>query len=1001
MLRVGFFLLLLVFEWSRFQPLRADETPLPQQAATLLVRRCLECHSGNDPQGKLDLTSREMLIQGGDSGSAIDADAPLKSLLLTRVLADEMPPKKPLTAEEKQVLKSWVESRTPYAHTPLSPWQMTTPERAGLDWWSLKPLRNGKPPEALDSASARSPIDAFHQRDLRDAGLTPSPPADRRVLIRRLSFDLIGLPTTPEELDDYLADDRPDAADRLVDRLLASPHYGERWARHWLDVVRFGESNGFERDLPRPHAWHYRDWVIDAFNMDLPYADFVRGQIAGNSFAPDDPDTLKSTGFLVAGPHDTVVPVSERMRQTMRFDELEDIIGTVGQTFLGLTVNCARCHDHKFDPVSQTEYYQLAAVLAGVDHGEKAYVPQEVTVEQQSVRSRIAQLTATLRDQEMPLRKKILVARQKSVDEKSLPPVPFAAWDFTKGLPDQAGALPVALQGNAERTDDGLVVDGKAAFAVSPPLAKPLREKTLEAKVRLANLEQQGGGVMSVQSLDGGVFDAIVFGEQQPGRWMAGSNGFVRTQSFQGAAEVDADQEFTVIAVVYHADGMITGYRNGKPYGQPYKSSGPVMFEADKSQIVFGLRHAPAGGNRMLSGVIASARLYDRALTADEIAASAAAADVFVTEAELRELLTADEQAERTSRQQELQTLQHRETELSKHGPVKIYTAALTEPKPVHFLKRGNAAEPGDVVLPSSLSALSSDDRSFRLSAETKELARRTALAEWLASPNNALATRTIVNRLWHYHFGGGFIETPNDLGFNGGQPQHADLFEWLCSDFVRGDCGIKRFHRQVAASDVYRQSSRSRPEGLAKDAGNRLWWRMSPRRLEAEAVRDAMLRVSGELNETLGGPSYQDFHSYFFKGTQFYDPIDADDANVHRRTVYRMWARGGRSPFLDTFDCPDPSTTTPKRSVTTTPLQALSLMNNAFALRMAERLAGRVERENAANSQANIASVYRFAYARDPQKAEIAAAQTFITRRGLVEFCRAILNSSEFLYVE
>jgi hypothetical protein len=268
-------------------------------------------------------------------------------------------------------------------------------------------------------------------------------------------------------------------------------------------------------------------------------------------------------------------------------------------------------------------------------------------------------------------------------------------------------------------------------------------------------------------------------------------------------------------------------------------------------------------------------------------------------------------------------------------------------------------------------------------------------------SPQNPLSVRTIVNRLWHYHFGTGFVETPNDLGFNGGHPVHAELFEWLCGDFLRTGGGIKRFHRQAVTSSVYRQSSASRPDGIAKDAGNRELWRMSPRRLEAEAVRDAMLSAAGELNVTLGGPSYLDFNSYFFKGTQFYDPIDVDDANVHRRTVYRMWARGGRSPFLDTFDCPDPSTTAPRRSVTTTPLQALALLNNAFALRMAERLAARVELIAPAKPQANIEAVYRFAYGREPRESEIVAAQEFIQRRGLATFCRTILNSSEFLYVE
>jgi hypothetical protein len=972
------------------------DDPLPRRAAELLVRRCLECHSGTDPKGGLDLGTRAALVKGGESGPAIDEKDPVRSLLWQRVAADEMPPKKPLSKDEKELLRSWLAAEAPYEVDALSPWQFTTPERAGLDWWSLRPLRPVAIPDPLDRDSARSPLDAFHQRALKEAGLRASSPAKSQTAMRRVSFDLIGLPPTPEEIDEFLADERPDAYERLVDRLLASPHYGERWARHWLDVVRFGESNGFERDLPRPNAWHYRDWVIDAFNADLPYAEFVRRQIVGDLADPDGPDSLKSTGFLVAGPHDTVVPVSEKMRMSMRFDELEDILGTIGQTFLGLTIHCARCHDHKFDPVSQTEYYQLTAVLAGIDHGEKEYLPANVAQELAAMQPRIAELTIALREQETALRKKALGSRNKPADVPA-PPAPLAAWDFTKGLSDQAGVLNVTLHGSARQTDEGLVVDGQTAYAATSPLVKPLREKTLEAKVRLANLEQQGGGVMSVETLDGNVFDAIVFGEQQPGRWLAGSNGFVRTQSFQGEAETD--REFVVVAIVYQADGTIVGYRNGKAYGQAYRSAGLQPFDAEKSHLVFGLRHAPVGGNRMLAGVIASARLYDRALTAEEVAASAAAADVFVTEEELRKLLTDEERETRRRRQEELQRLRAREAMLAKDGPVKVYTAALAQPGPVHYLKRGNVADPGDVVAPASLAAVPGTARRFRLSTETPERERRAALAEWLVAPDNALAVRTVVNRLWHYHFGTAFIETPNDLGFNGGQPAQADLLEWLCGEFQRSGGGLKAFHRRVVTSGMYRQSSSARPECLAKDAGNRLLWRMSPRRLEAESVRDAMLFVAGELNETLGGPSYQDFHSYFFKGTQFYDPIDVDDANVHRRTIYRMWARSGRSPFLDTFDCPDPSTPTPKRSVTTTPLQALALLNNAFALRMSERLARRVE--GAANLQASIERVYRLAYGRAPRDEELTAAQRFIDRRGLVAFCRVVFNSSEFLYVE
>ncbi len=972
---------------------------LSEQVAEILVRRCLECHSGADPQGKLDLTSRENLLRGGDSGPAFDAHDKSRSSFWQRITDNEMPPKKPLPDDEKTLLRAWIDADAPYHVARLSPWQITTDHRAGLDWWSLQPLRSITPPAPLDPSAARSPLDAFHQHRLRGADLSASPPADPRVLIRRLTFDLLGLPPTPDEIDDFLADAHPDADERLIDRLLASPHYGERWARHWLDVVRFGESNGFERDLPRPNAWHYRDWVINALNADLAYPEFVRRQIAGNPRATDNAEATKSLGFLVAGPHDTVIPASDRMRQAMRFDELEDLLGTMGQTFLGLTVNCARCHDHKFDPVSQTEYYQLAAVLAGIEPGDNDFTPPAIVAELAGLRQQIDQLSKQLQDQESALRKKILANRNEQIPDGPSPPQSIASWDFTSSIDDQAGKLPVILHGTAKQSSQGLRFDGGTAYAATPPLPYALREKTLEAKVKLSHLQQQGGGVMSIQSLDGGSFDAIVFGEQEPGRWLAGSDGFTRTQPFQGPIETEVNQEFVILTQTYHADGTITLYRNGRPYGHPYRSNGPVTFEPQKTQILFGLRHSPPGNNRLLVGTVAAARLYDRALTAEEVAATAAAARVLIKEDEILAALSPEQRSRRTAVRAELDSLRAQEADLNRNGRIKIFTAVPTQPGPMHLLKRGNVADLGDQVVPAALSAVPAGEQSFRLPADAPENSRRDALADWLASPRNPLAVRTIVNRLWHYHFGAGFVDSPNDLGFNGGQPQHPELYEWLCREFLRANGSLKHFHRQVVASAVYRQASTSRPEALAKDAANRQLWRMSPRRLEAEAVRDAMLAAAGELNEAIGGPSYQDFNSHFFKGTQFYDPIDVDDANVHRRTVYRMWARSGRSPFLDTFDCPDPSTTTPKRSVTTTPLQALALMNNAFVLRMSDRLARRAEHD--ADSSAAITRVYRFAFGRPPEPAEITAAQKFITRQGLPAFCRAILNSSEFLYVE
>ena len=343
------------------------------EIAPLLAAHCLECHNASDKKGGLDLTQQATTLVGGDSGPALVAGNADESLLWQRIRDDEMPPKKPLAAAEKALLREWIAGGAVWGTTPIDRLRYTTSTRAGYDWWSLQPVRRREPPVVRDTAWPRTPIDHFVIAKLEEAGLAPTPPADRRTLIRRLSFDLTGLPPTPDEVAAFVADADPRAYERLVERLLASPHYGERWARHWLDLARFGESNGFEYDEPRRNAWPYRDWVIDALNRDLPFDEFARQQLAGDVLRPDDPEAIKATGFLTAGAYDTAGQnqQSVAMKAVVRQDELEDLVGTISQTFLGLTVNCARCHDHKFDPIRQSEYYQLTSALGGVRHGQR------------------------------------------------------------------------------------------------------------------------------------------------------------------------------------------------------------------------------------------------------------------------------------------------------------------------------------------------------------------------------------------------------------------------------------------------------------------------------------------------------------------------------------------------------------------------------------------------------------------------------------------------------
>ncbi len=617
--------------------------------APLLARRCLSCHSGPEPKGGLNLSQSESAMAGGESGAAILAGKPEDSLLWQRVAESEMPPEHPLSDVETKIVHDWIAAGAPWGADPIDPFQVTTESRAGYDWWALQPLRRPEVPQVSDPSWAINPIDAFVLAKLEQATLYPSPPASERVLLRRVFYDLCGLPPTLDDLRNVAATASAQRYEQVVDRLLGSPHYGERWARHWLDVVRFGESHGFEYNQPRDNAWHYRNWIIAALNGDMPYDRFVRWQLAGDVLHPDNASAVAATGFLVAGPHNTTKPSSNKMQMTMRQDELEDVVGTIGQTFLGLTINCARCHDHKFDPISQTEYYQLVAAVSGIDHGERPLPDAAVS----RARARIPELKKKLdrfrqqrRDIDQMARARVLADRKTGVVPVPTPPVPVASWDFASGLEDTVGSLHGEPIAGARLNTEGLVVDGES-YVQSEPLGFDLADKTLEAWVRLDGLEQRGGGVISVQTKDGATFDAIVYAEREPRRWMAGSEGFRRTESLQGSEETEAAEDFVHVALVYRQDGAIIGYRNGQPYGQPYKSQGLMQFKAGETVVVFGMRHSPPGSNKMLRGTIRRASLYDRALSADEIAVSASADGDYVSPQELTSYLSVEQRKQR------------------------------------------------------------------------------------------------------------------------------------------------------------------------------------------------------------------------------------------------------------------------------------------------------------------------------------------------------------------
>jgi hypothetical protein len=647
-----------------------------------------------------------------------------------------------------------------------TPAQTGGPRRAGADWWSLQPLQPVAVPTLDDTHRPINAIDHFILDRLKKENLPASPTADRRTLIRRLTFDLIGLPPTPHEVEAFVNDSSPGAYERLVDHLLDSPHYGERWARHWLDIVRYGESQGFERNKLRPNAWKYRDFVVEAFNSDMPYDQFVRWQLAGDVLEPDDPLAVIASGFLALGPYDLTAynNGTPPMRAFAREEELEGLVATVGQAFLGLTVNCARCHNHKFDPISQKEFYQFSAALGGTYQGDEREV---------------------LTDKGRPL-------AQKRVAELL-------------------------------REIDGLVAQEKSADEATKP--------GLAAK-----------------------------------------------------------------------------------------------------------RYRLASVVRLLEG-----------------------------------------------------------------GPV--HTTRPKQPGPWHILARGDYRQPRDVVGPGGIAALGGLSVDWQLAKDAPEAERRKALARWIADPRNPLTPRVIVNRLWAHHFGEGLVRTPSDFGFQGGLPSHPELLDWLAGQLVHPDNGtawsLKRIQRLIVTSAAYRQSSLSVPKAAQVDADNRLLWRQAPRRLEAEALRDAVLAVSGEIDLRMGGPGYRDFKVSSAGDNETYTVFDAVGGDFNRRSLYRTWLRTGTSPLLDLLDCPDPSVTTPRRTVTSTPLQALALLNNRFMEYHAEKFAERLRRDAPQGTPAQVRRAYDLAFARPPTDAEVAFGQRFAEKHGLTQLCLVLLNTSGFSYVD
>ncbi len=731
---------------------------------------------------------------------------------------------------------AWVLSANPREAPP----QFTEQQRA---WWAFQPPAAPEPP----ANGAANPIDAFVRARLAEKQIEISPPADKAALIRRASFDLLGLPPTPEQVEAFVNDDSPDAFARLIDRLLDSPHYGERWARHWLDLARYAESEGFKSDETRPNAWRYRDYVIEAFNADKPYDRFVQEQIAGDELWPESAEARIATGFNRHYADETSAAVLMQRRSEI----LLDITDAVGATFMGLTYGCAKCHDHKFDPLLQADYYRLQAFFANVTEDDEVVLLSE--------------------EEHAEYRRKL------------------AAWqEATREIRDEMQALMAEDRAEFERSELLRRSAETQAAYTKPPEQLTMYERLMLKKHRWA---------LSYVGSDEKLLPAI---------------------------EYDKKVRYKELAKEL------------------------AKFEAQRPGEL------PVG-----SGL----------------------------------------------------------TELGAEAP------------PTHVLSLADFAAPGQEVQPGFPSILDPSPARYRPTANGKSSGRRTALAMWLTDPDNPLTGRVMVNRLWHYHFGRGIVRTPSDFGAMGDRPTHPRLLDYLTREFIENGWSLKHMHRLMMTSETYRQSSAYREEAAQADPLNKLLWRFPPGRLEGEAIRDAMLAVSGKLDPRIGGPSvFPALPDGAFTPRGGWDTSQSE-ADQNRRSIYIFVRRNGRYPMLESLDMPDPHEACARRNTTTSAPQALALLNSRHTVEWARGFAGRVVERAGADPARQADEAYRLAYSRLPDAWEKDTALTFFDSQSriaaeraaagepiavpdglpagmsrgqgaaLTDFCHALLNSNEFVY--
>ena len=939
----------------------------------LLLQKCISCHGPDKQKAGLRLDSKSGWQTGGDRGPAIAPGKPDDSLLMKAVLGKDdvsrMPPKEPLSAREIEALKKWIAAGAPDPRDGAARIGGTTLDEA-KKWWSFQAVKRPVVPKGESN-----PIDAFLQQKLTAKKLSLSPLTDKRTLLRRVTFDLTGLPPSVEEVEAFLKDDSPEAFAKVVDRLLASPHYGERWGRHWLDLVRYADTAGETSDHPVPHAWRYRNWVIDSFNRDQPFDEFLKEQLAGDLLNETGPPE-KHAGRIVATGYLALARRFDFDSDKSMHLTHEDGIDTLGKAMLGLTLGCARCHDHKYDAITARDYYALYGIFESTRFSSpgcefrqapKDLVPLVLKSEWDRTvkpfQEKLAKLDADIRANDAGSRNHSHAVQAAFVKSRKVL--------STGEIPDGGEkSWPVA------ETD---VKPGEVIFLSITPLKNHGADST-QVEFEITDGKQQ-----KWNAADDLMNDFLA------GNPHADSHGHARTWYL-----IDTRGPVALLPEpVKDVSGKpgLHAWRNGDtPSVIVNAAKNPVdVWTKLPGRSLFA--HPAANGNVGIvwrSPVAAKIRITGKIKDAHPGGPDGVGWVLEHFAADVSKDLDAIADAGELRRKLEVE-----KATLLKTAPKQDVAYAVVEGKAadakLHL--RGDPEKLGDVVPRRWLEVFGGTP------LKDKAASGRLELAEWIASKNNPLTARVMVNRIWLHHFGKGITSTPNDFGTRGSPPSHPELLDWLAAEFMENGWSVKKLHRTILLSKAYQQSSASRESAAAIDANNDLYWRFEPRRLSAEEIRDSLLLAGGTLDRTPGEahpfpPESTWSFSQHVPFSTFYE--------TNKRSVYLVAIRNRRHPFLGLFDGADPNATTPQRQTTTVPTQALYFLNDPLFHDQAAKLAAR--------ANGKVEDLFRLSLQRSATEKDIAFATAFLEKHraaakdekaAWAALARVLLASNEFLFVE